>query len=277
MYQSGYADLLNESFIDADSLTIATLILPNLATNSVPYIDLNNTMQDLVLNNGQLVIGSTGNAPVAATLTGTANQVNVTNGSGSITLSTPQNIATTSSPTFNSLTLSNSLSGPTYSRSADNILSISTGQTTNNLLSFTSAQKVAQDSGLPSSQVVINSSTGATGNIAEFNSATNIADSGIAANKIVINTSTGATGNIAEFNSATNITDSGIAAKKIVRNTSTGVTGNIPKFNSATNIIDSGVTANKIVVNTSTGVTGNIAEFIQRRTSSIPELPLIRL
>ena len=56
--------------------------------------------------NGQLLIGNTtGNTLTKATLTGTANRVIVTNGSGSITLSTPQNIATTSSPTFAGLTL----------------------------------------------------------------------------------------------------------------------------------------------------------------------------
>lgn len=49
-----------------------------------------------------------------STLTGTANQVlvNGTSGvptSGAVTLTTPQNIATTSSPTFNSLTLTNPL------------------------------------------------------------------------------------------------------------------------------------------------------------------------
>jgi len=60
-----------------------------------------------VATDGQLVIGSTGADPTLATLTGTANQVSVTNGAGSITLSTPQDIATDSSPTFDDLTLSN--------------------------------------------------------------------------------------------------------------------------------------------------------------------------
>ncbi len=59
-----------------------------------------------LLTNGQLYIGSTGLTPVAATLTGTNNQVIVTNGAASITLSTPQNIGATSSPTFASETLS---------------------------------------------------------------------------------------------------------------------------------------------------------------------------
>jgi hypothetical protein len=45
------------------------------------------------------------NVPVITTITPTANQVNVINGAGSIRLSTPQDIATTSSPTFASMTL----------------------------------------------------------------------------------------------------------------------------------------------------------------------------
>lgn len=53
-----------------------------------------------VATNGQLAIGSTGVDPVLATLTGTSNQVTVTNGAGSITLSTPQDIATSSAVQF---------------------------------------------------------------------------------------------------------------------------------------------------------------------------------
>ena len=54
--------------------------------------------------NGQLLIGNTtGNTLTKATLTGTSNQVIVTNGTGSITLSTPQNIGTGSSVQFGSL------------------------------------------------------------------------------------------------------------------------------------------------------------------------------
>lgn len=54
--------------------------------------------------NGQLPIGSTGVDPVLGGLTGTANQVTVTNGAGSITLSTPQDTHTEASPTFAGLT-----------------------------------------------------------------------------------------------------------------------------------------------------------------------------
>jgi hypothetical protein len=44
--------------------------------------------------NGELLIGSTGNVPAKATLAGTANNITVTNGAGSITLSLPANITT---------------------------------------------------------------------------------------------------------------------------------------------------------------------------------------
>ncbi len=54
--------------------------------------------------NGQLLIGN-GSGFTLATVTGTANQVNVSNGAGSITLSLPQSIATTSTPTFGALTI----------------------------------------------------------------------------------------------------------------------------------------------------------------------------
>jgi len=55
-------------------------------------------------SNGQLLIGN-GTGYALATITGTANQVVVSNGAGSITLSLPQSIATSSTPTFNGLTL----------------------------------------------------------------------------------------------------------------------------------------------------------------------------
>jgi len=58
-----------------------------------------------VATNGQIPIGSTGADPVLAALTGTANQIIVTNGAGSITLSTPQDIHTGASPQFAGLSI----------------------------------------------------------------------------------------------------------------------------------------------------------------------------
>lgn len=81
------------------------------------YLDLGNaTAGTLAVNrggtgqssytNGQLLIGNTtGNTLSLGTLTGTANQVTVTNGGGSITLSGPQDLATASTPRFDSLGL----------------------------------------------------------------------------------------------------------------------------------------------------------------------------
>lgn len=50
--------------------------------------------------NGQLLVGVTSGVPVLASITGTSNQLTVTAGSGSITLSLPQNIHTAATPTF---------------------------------------------------------------------------------------------------------------------------------------------------------------------------------
>lgn len=67
---------------------------------------------------GQLLIGNTtGNTLTKATLTGTTNQVNVTNGGGSITLSTPQDIHTGASPTFAGATMDNLTVGVTDANS----------------------------------------------------------------------------------------------------------------------------------------------------------------
>ena len=55
---------------------------------------------------GQIAIGNTtGNTLVKTTLTGTSNQVVVTNGAGAITLSLPQSIAMISTPTFAGATI----------------------------------------------------------------------------------------------------------------------------------------------------------------------------
>lgn len=60
--------------------------------------------------NGQLLIGN-GGSYVVANLTGTANQISIANGSGSITLSTPQDIATSSNVQFGSFGVGTAASG----------------------------------------------------------------------------------------------------------------------------------------------------------------------
>ena len=62
--------------------------------------------------NGQLLIGNTtGNTLTKATLTGTDNRITITNGSGSITISAPQDIASSSNVQFGSLGIGTAASG----------------------------------------------------------------------------------------------------------------------------------------------------------------------
>ena len=81
-------------------------IVAGSAGKSVLYTDALSRLQEYLLLNGELVIGSTGNIPVKATITqASANQVLVANGAGSITLSLPQDIALASHPSFDYLLL----------------------------------------------------------------------------------------------------------------------------------------------------------------------------
>jgi len=60
-----------------------------------------------VATNGQIPIGDGTTDPVLATLTGTTNQVTVTNGAGTVTLSTPQDLDTATDFQVQSLTITN--------------------------------------------------------------------------------------------------------------------------------------------------------------------------
>ncbi len=155
MNPSGYADLLNESISSSDQSIIYNLILPNLNPNSVPYIDVNNVVQDRVLTNGQVLMGVTSGPPVAASLTGTTDEIIVTNGPGSITLSTPQPIATTSSPTFNSVNLTGSIIGTTKTSAANDIVTGPVSAVADDICSFNATTgKIIKDSGIAASTLV---------------------------------------------------------------------------------------------------------------------------
>ncbi|MGD9641507.1 MAG: beta strand repeat-containing protein [Elusimicrobiales bacterium] len=83
--------------------------LATLPANRVLYgADAGDIASLPALTNGQLIIGNTGNAPSVAALGGTSNQIIVTNGAGTITLSLPQNIHTGGNPTFSAITTSSS-------------------------------------------------------------------------------------------------------------------------------------------------------------------------
>ncbi len=87
-------------------------------------------------SNGQLYIGN-GTGFTKSTLTGTADQVVVTNGSGTITLSTPQSIATTSSPSFTGLTLSGITGNTLLRANGSGVLANATSADITGLLGFT--------------------------------------------------------------------------------------------------------------------------------------------
>lgn len=100
------ADAERLSLTNAGLLTVVNATVSGLTANSFLYSGAGGALSTTTApTDGQLLIGSTGVAPVAATLTGTANRVSVTNGPGSITISGPQDLAAASSPTFAALTL----------------------------------------------------------------------------------------------------------------------------------------------------------------------------
>ena len=90
------------------SVTSDSLTITGLTTNSLVYPVAGLLTSLGAATNGQLPIGSASGAPALATLTQTANQVLVTNGAGSITLSTPQDIHVDATPEFAGLTIRNS-------------------------------------------------------------------------------------------------------------------------------------------------------------------------
>jgi hypothetical protein len=101
-----------------------TSLLPTGTISGSAQVQINSTTGTLCVNkggtgdttytNGQLLIGNTtGNTLTKATLTGTTNQITVTNGAGSITLSTPQNTHTAACVQFGSFGVGTAASGVT--------------------------------------------------------------------------------------------------------------------------------------------------------------------
>lgn len=88
-----------------NNLTVANLIDSGLTAKGMVWADASKQLASGAATDGQLLVGSTGNVPVVANITGTANRVTVTNGAGSITLSGPQDLGTASSPTFGGITV----------------------------------------------------------------------------------------------------------------------------------------------------------------------------
>lgn len=91
----------------------AGLTLSGLTAKGMLYADASKAVvSTAVASNGQLLIGSTGAVPVLGTLTA-GNSISITNGAGSITIDTIQDIRTSAAPTFTGLTISSSGTGVT--------------------------------------------------------------------------------------------------------------------------------------------------------------------
>jgi len=113
------AETINQKWTFAGGLEVSAgqtasllgTIDTGLTAKSVVYTDANQELAVLTPTDGQLVIGSTGNIPVAAGLTGTANQLVVANGAGTVTLSTPQDTHTAATPQFARLGLGQAADG----------------------------------------------------------------------------------------------------------------------------------------------------------------------
>jgi hypothetical protein len=119
--------------------------LSQLPHNSLTVCTLPLNGQDITLTDGELLVGVSGGQPVAKTIVGTSHEVIVTNGPGTITLSTPQNIDITSSPTFSSITTTglatlNSVQSATYNDATGG-----TTSTINGVNPLTTANTVAAD------------------------------------------------------------------------------------------------------------------------------------
>jgi hypothetical protein len=64
-------------------------------------------------SSGTLLVGTAAGAYTSTTLTGTTNRITITNGNGTITIATPQDIGTSSNPQFGSLGIGTASSGTT--------------------------------------------------------------------------------------------------------------------------------------------------------------------
>jgi hypothetical protein len=102
---------------------------------------------------GFLLIGNSSNTFTAATLTGTTNRITITNGSGSITISAPQDIATSSNPQFGSLGIGTAASGTSGALTVNNSLGVGTApsgtageiRATNQITSYYSDERLKED------------------------------------------------------------------------------------------------------------------------------------
>jgi hypothetical protein len=105
----------NDQYLVADSAEVTGLrwatfsvdLAADVGATILPQANGGTGIDTSAATDGQLLIGGTASNDLQlAAITGTADQVTVTNGTNTITLATPQSINTTSSPSFTGLTVS---------------------------------------------------------------------------------------------------------------------------------------------------------------------------
>lgn len=93
-----------------DNVTFANVTATgNLSNNYFTLTNSTGTSGQVLTTNGAGATSWTTLISGVSSITGTANQIIVSSPTGAVTLSTPQDIATTSTPTFNGMTLTNEL------------------------------------------------------------------------------------------------------------------------------------------------------------------------
>lgn len=259
-YMAQYQALTGLTNVNVSTLNVkqnanfkSDVTLSALNPNGVLSLDGSDKITSNLLPDGYVLIGRTGNQPVAAPLTGTTNQVNITNGPGSITLGLPQSIATTSDVTFHNLTLSgafnptafdNSLLPQTYNTydigsplfAWRNAYYAGTVNAFNACLSGLTASTLIATDSKQTLQSVVLANNSANGNNSTI---------GFSGNTLTLNASNSQDISTAGSPSFANVTDTGLTASSIVSN------------NASKQLVSAGIT-NSNGCNMSVNSAGNI-------------------
>jgi hypothetical protein len=181
MSLSGDISIDNSGVIDLNSNTVTPVELANTSVVAGTYGDGVNYPVFTVDADGRITnattqpvpgggggVGSVNALVGALTLQGTANQVSVASGGATITLSTPQDIAASSSPTFNGLSLTSLIiGGDTLTDLTGTGLQVNAGSLETTLGNTVSGAEVVDGSltnaDLTNSSLTVSAGTGLTG------------------------------------------------------------------------------------------------------------------
>ncbi|HVX48238.1 MAG TPA: hypothetical protein VHA05_02685, partial [Candidatus Saccharimonadales bacterium] len=171
--QTGDIQLNGGSGITINGLTISNSGMLTLASGSSNLVVTN--------NGGHYTITDTTSGSAVNSITGTPNQINVSSNTGNVVLSLPQDIATSSAPTFGGLTLNGGIvfhDGVSVNTGTLQLQGPLAGNVTFNLPSVTGSQTICTvESGNCAGSGTGIVGNGTPGQIAKFTSANTIGDS----------------------------------------------------------------------------------------------------